>query len=229
MRRILVFLKIIPAVLILLSSVGSSHGEPFTIARVKYSGGGDWYGDPSSLVNLQRFLHETTVLEVSEREAVVNLTDDDLFSYPYLYMTGHGNVNFSDEEAERLREYLLGGGFMHVDDNYGLDKYFRREIKKVFPDRELEEVPYSNPIYHIAFDFPNGLPKIHEHNGKPAQGFAITVDGRIVLFYSYECDLGDGWEDPDVHHDPPEKRLAALRMGVNIILYALSGSPLTLP
>ncbi|MBD3165742.1 DUF4159 domain-containing protein [bacterium] len=209
-------------------------GEPFAIARLKYNGGGDWYGDPGSLANLQAFIREHSSLETAEKEKVVSITADDFFSYPYLYMTGHGEegrnvLHFTDQEAQRLREHLLGGGFLHCDDNYGFDTSFRREMKKVFPEESWVEVPFNHPIYHIAFDFPNGLPKIHEHDGQPPQGLAIMVDGRIVVFYTYQSDLGDGWEDSDVHNDPPEKRRAALRMGTNIVLYALSGRPRQLP
>lgn len=203
--------------------------EPFTIARLKYGGGGDWYCDPSSLVNLLQFLREELDLPTTEREAVVSPMDEELFSYPFLYMSGHGNVVFSDDEAQRLREYLLGGGFLHVDDNYGLDESFRRELRKIFPDEQLVELPYSHPMYHMAWDFPQGPPKIHEHDNLPAQGFAILVNGRVVLYYTYQSDLGDGWEDPEVHEDPPEKRMQALRMGANIILYAIAGQPLSLP
>lgn len=206
-----------------------AYAKPFAIARVQYGGGGDWYSDPSSLVNLQRFVEETLGIPTARREATVRLTDENLFRYPYLYMTGHGNVSFTDEEEDRLRDYLLSGGFLHVDDNYGLDESFRRELKKVFPDEELVELPFNHPVYHTVFDFPNGLPKIHEHDGLPAQGFGILVDGRVVLFYSYQSDLGDGWEDPEVHNVPEEKRLAALRIGVNLIAYALSGMPRPLP
>jgi len=203
--------------------------SPFTIARVQYDGGGDWYCDPSSLVNLLAFLRNEIGLPTAEKEAVVRLTDDELYRYPYLYLTGHGNISLSDTEASRLRNYLLGGGFLHVDDNYGLDESFQREIRKVFPDRDLVELPFDHPIYHTAFRFPQGLPKIHEHDGKPAQGFAILDKGRVVLFYSYQCDLGDGWEDLDVHDVPPDLHRAALRMGANLILYALSGQPVQLP
>ncbi len=159
---------------------------------------------------------------MAPREAVVELTGDKLYSYPYLYLTGHGNVRFSDEEALRLRHYLLGGGFLHIDDNYGLDKHIRREINKVFPDRELRELPFSHPVFSVHFTFPAGLPKIHEHDGKPAQAFGIFDDsGRLCVFYSYESDLGDGWEPAEVHSDPPEKRTAALQMGTNILTYAM--------
>lgn len=206
-----------------------SHAVPFSIARLKYSGGGDWYCDPSSLVNLQEFLRTELSLPAAEREVVVTPLDEDLFSHPFLYMSGHGNVVFSENEAQRLREYLLGGGFLHVDDNYGLDESFRREVRKIFPDISLTEIPFDHPIYHMAYDFNNGPPKIHEHDNLPAQGFGIVVENRIVLYYTYQSDLGDGWEDEEVHNDPYDRRLAALRMGANIVLYALSGQPVNLP
>ncbi|MEM1270334.1 MAG: DUF4159 domain-containing protein [Bacteroidota bacterium] len=191
------------------------------VARVKYGGGGDWYADEQSLVELLKYVRTNTSLDVPPREDVVELTSDKVFSYPYLYMTGHGNVTLTDREAARLRRYLAGGGFLHVDDNYGLDASFRREIQKVFPELELVELPYSHPIYSVHYRFPNGLPKIHEHDGKPAQGLGLIYEGRLVLFYSYESDLGDGWEPASVHDNPPSKREAALKMGVNILTYAM--------
>ena len=194
----------------------------FTIARLKYGGGGDWYSNASSLPNLLREIRQRTTIETQENEARVSVMDEDLFNYPFLYMNGHGNIKFTPEEVDRLRQYLIGGGFLHADDNYGMDKSFRREIKRVFPDKELVELPFNHPIYHSFYDFPNGLPKIHEHDGKPAQGFGIFHEGRLVVFYTYQCDLGDGWEDPDVHNDPPEKREAALQMGINIVVYAMT-------
>lgn len=209
--------------------IGAAQAEPFSIARIHYDGGGDWYGDPTSLINLQAFVRDNIGLPTTKKEVNVRLTDDDLFSHPYLYMTGHGNFHLSDREAGRLREYLLSGGFLHCDDNYGLDKSFRRELKKVFPDKELVELPFTHPIYHTVYDFPKGLPKIHYHDGLPAQGLAIIENGRVVVFYTYQCDLGDGWEDLDVHHVPPAKHEAALKMGANIIMYALSGQPKVLP
>jgi hypothetical protein len=196
-----------------------------TIARLQYEGGGDWYANPSSLPNLLEAIQERTSLRVAARPAEVKLTDPDLGDYPFLYVTGHGNIHFSEEELFRLREYLNAGGFLHVDDNYGLDESFRREIRRLFEDRELIEVPLSHAIYHIFYDFPRGIPKIHEHDGKPAQGFGIFIDGRLAVYYSYQSDLGDGWEDQSVHEDPPELHEAALRMGVNLFLYALSSSP----
>ncbi len=196
--------------------------EAWTIARLKYDGGGDWYGDPSSLPNLLRFVDEHTTIRTAEREARVSIMDEALFNYPYLYMTGHGNVRFSEEESSRLRRYLTSGGFLHADDNYGMDAAFRREMKRVFPDKEFMELPFGHPIYGIHFDFPAGLPKIHEHDGKPPQGLGLFHEGRLIVFYTYETDLGDGWEDPEVHNDPPEKRRQALEMGTNIVVYALT-------
>ena len=203
-------------------SIADNRLGKFTIARLKYGGGGDWYTDPSSLPNLLKFVKENTPVNASLDEYRVSVMDRELFSYPYLYMTGHGNIRFSDEEVLRLRQYFMAGGFLHADDCYGMDKSFRREMRRIFPDNELVELPFSHPIYHCFFDFPNGLPKIHEHNGKPAQGLGIFYHNRLVVFYSYETDLGDGWEDEEVHHDPPEKHEAALKMGANIIIYALN-------
>jgi hypothetical protein len=194
----------------------------FTIARLKYDGGGDWYADPSSLPNLLEQVRNRTTIRTSIHEDTVAITDPRLFQYPYLYMTGHGNVLFNDEETKILRAYFIAGGFLHADDNYGMDSSFRREIKKVFPDSPLIELPYDHPIYHAVYDFDEGLPKIHEHDGKPPQGFGIFYNDRLVVFYTYECDLGDGWEDPDVHNDPHEKREQAFMMGVNIIWYCLT-------
>ncbi len=193
------------------------------IARVKYGGGGDWYSDERSLPELLSFVRSNTLLDVARKEAVVELTSDKVYGYPYLYLTGHGNVRFSPAEAERLRDYLMGGGFLHIDDNYGLDEPIRRELRKVFPERELQEVPFSHPIYSIAYAFPSGLPKIHEHDGKPPRGYGLFDDaGRLMVFYSVESDLGDGWEPASVHDNPPEKRRAALRMGANILTYAMT-------
>lgn len=194
----------------------------FTVARLKYAGGGDWYADPSSLPNLLVAINERTTIRAAPREATVEITDPELFSFPYLYMTGHGNVRFTDEEVIILRNYFAGGGFLHADDNYGMDSSFRREMKKVFPDSPLIELPFDHPIYNSFYNFTDGLPKIHEHEGKPPQGLGIFYDNRLIVFYTYECDLGDGWEDPDVHNDPPEKREAALQMGINIVVYSLT-------
>lgn len=195
---------------------------PLTIVQLQYGGGGDWYANPSSLPNLLRAIRERTGIPVADRPVHLKLTDPALWSYPYLYITGHGNIRLTDEEVQILRRYLLSGGFLHADDNYGLDESFRREIRRVFPDRPMVELPVDHPVYHVFYDFPRGLPKIHEHDGLPAQGFGIFHEGRLVVYYSYQSDLGDGWEDPEVHKDPPELREAALRMGVNLFLYTLS-------
>ena len=163
-------------------------------------------------------------MAIAPEEDIVEVGGNDLFLYPYVYLTGHGNVVFSDNEAANLRKYLIGGGFLHIDDNYGLDKFIRTELKKVFPELELVELPFDHPIYHQKFNFPNGLPKIHEHDGKPSQGFGLVYEGRLVVFYDYECDLGNGWEDQRVHNDPEEKRQQALRMGANVITYCFTHS-----
>jgi hypothetical protein len=198
-----------------------------TVARVQYEGGGDWYANPSSIPNLLRAIAERTTLPVEQREARVSLLDDRLWDYPFLHITGHGNIKLSDREVERLREYLLRGGFLHVSDNYGLDSSFRREIVRVFPERQLVDVPLKHPIYNLVYEFPKGLPKIHEHDGKPPRGLGIFLGDRLAVFYDYEADLGDGWEDPDVHKDPPELHEAALRMGVNLFVYAITSRPVS--
>ncbi len=192
-----------------------------TIGRLHYAGGGDWYANPSSLPNLLTAIRDRTGLRTAEREEVVTLGDDRLWSLPYLHMTGHGNVHFPDRDLETLRTWIRRGGFLHADDNYGMDLAIRRELARLFPDQPLVEVPLDHPIYHLVYDFPRGIPKIHEHDGKPAQGFGIFLDGRLAVYYSYQSDLGDGWEDPDVHHDAPELHEAALRMGVNLFTYAV--------
>ncbi|MEP7227299.1 MAG: DUF4159 domain-containing protein [Gemmatimonadales bacterium] len=196
-------------------------GAVMTIGRLHYDGGGDWYANPSSLPNLLSAIKSRTTLRVAMEEKVVTLSDDDLWDVPYLYMTGHGNVHWSDRDLATLRRYLQQGGFLHADDNYGMDASIRRELARLFPDHPLVEVPLGHPVYHLVYDFPKGMPKIHVHDGKPAQGFGIFLDGRLVVYYSYQSDLGDGWEDPQVHHDTPEKREAALRMGVNLFAYAV--------
>ena len=198
-----------------------------TGARVQYDGGGDWYANPSSISNLLAAIAERTTLPVERREARVTLLDDRLWDYPFLHVTGHGNIKLSDREVERLREYLARGGFLHVSDNYGLDSSFRREIARVFPERPLVDVPLKHPIYNLVYEFPKGLPKIHEHDGKPPRGLGIFLGDRLAVFYDYESDLGDGWEDPDVHKDPPELHEAALRMGVNLFVYAITSRPVS--
>jgi hypothetical protein len=169
-------------------------------------------------------IRQRTSLQVAERERVVTLRSADLWDVPYLFMRGHGNIHFSDDEVALLRRYLEQGGFLHADDDYGMDASFRREIQRVFPDHPLVEVPLTHPVYHLVYDFPRGLPKIHEHDGLPAQGFGIFLGDRLAVYYSYQSDLGDGWENPDVHHDPPELHEAALRMGVNLFTYAVSST-----
>lgn len=190
------------------------------IARLQYEGGGDWYANPSSLPNLIRAIAERTSLPIERTEARVTLTDSALFDFPFLHATGHGEMKLSEVEGRRLREYLTRGGFLHVDDNYGLDESFRREIAKIFPDRPLVEVPTSHPIYHVVYDFPNGLPKVHEHDGKPAKGYGIFIGTRLALFYTYSTDLGNGWEDVGTYPDPPALHEQAIRLGVNLFTYA---------
>ncbi|HEU4699473.1 MAG TPA: DUF4159 domain-containing protein [Gemmatimonadales bacterium] len=198
-----------------------AQAQTMTIGRLHYDGGGDWYANPSSLPNLLTAIRTRTTLRVAPVERTVTLADADLWNVPYIYMTGHGNVHWSDADLKTLRRYLEQGGFLHVDDNYGMDASIRGELRRLFPDHPMVEVPLAHPIYHLVYDLPRGIPKIHEHDGKPAQGFGIFLDGRLAVYYSYQSDLGDGWEDPEVHHDPPEKREAALRMGVNLFAYAV--------
>ena len=208
-----------------LTSFGPAPAAKMTIARLQYDGGGDWYANPSSIPNLLKAINERTSLQVEPTEARISLKDDRLWDHPFLHVTGHGVIKFSDAEVLRLREYLTRGGFLHVDDNYGLDESFRREIARVFPDRPLVDVPLTHPVYHIVYDFPAGLPKVHEHDGKPARGFGIFIGTRLALFYSYESDLGNGWEDPGTYSDPPALHEAALRMGVNLFVYAVTSRP----
>lgn len=195
--------------------------DSITIARLQYDGGGDWYANPSSLPNLLAAVRERTLIPAARREVNIRPLDPALRDFPYLYMTGHGNVSFSPAERTALREYLLSGGFLHADDNYGLDESFRTEMLEIFPEAELVEIPPEHPVFHSFYDFPEGLPKIHEHDGGAPQAFGVFLDGRLMVFYSYESDLGDGWEDPDVHEDPPDTREQAIRMGVNLFLYVL--------
>jgi hypothetical protein len=213
------------ALAIPLSAAG--RAPRLTIARLQYDGGGDWYANPSSIPNLLEAIRERTSLPVERTEARVTLMDEKLWDYPFLHMTGHGNVKLTDAEVVRLREYLQRGGFLHADDNYGLDESFRREMKRVFPDRELVDVPLSHPIYHAVYDFPKGLPKIHEHDGKPARGFGIFLGDRLAVYYSHESDLGNGWEDPETYKDPIALHEAALRMGINLFVYAVTSRPVS--
>lgn len=191
------------------------------VAILKYDGGGDWYANPTSVPNLIQFANKNIHTVINEKPKTVTANSPEIFNYPILFMTGHGNVFFDEDAVKNLRNYLISGGFLHVSDNYGIDVYLRREMKKVFPELEFQEVPYTHPIYHQFYDFKK-IPKIHEHDGKPAQGFGLFYKGRLVVFYDYQCDLSDGWEDPEVHHDPPEIREQALKMGANIISYTFT-------
>jgi hypothetical protein len=194
----------------------------FRIARLKYSGGGDWYNDPSAEINLLEYARRTAGIDCDPRYQFVDCSSDKIFNYPFLFMTGHGNIAFSDFEVQRLRTYLTHGGFLYADDDYGMDKAFRREIKKVFPDAVLVELPFSYGLYHCCFNFPAGVPKTHQHNGKPPQGFGIFYEGRLVVYYTYESNPSDGWADSDVHGDPPAVREEALKFGTNILVWALT-------
>ncbi len=215
-------------ILLALATVASAAGpvpaDPVGIARLQYDGGGDWYANPSSLPNLLAAVRERAGIPVAEREVNVTPLDPALSDYPYLYMTGHGNVSFTPAERTALRRYLTGGGFLHADDNYGLDESFRREIAEIFPDAELTQIPPDHPVFHVFYDFPDGLPKVHEHDGAAPEAYGVFYGGRLVVFYSFESDLGDGWEDEGVHDDPVDVREQALRMGVNLFLYVLGQS-----
>jgi len=200
--------------------VSAQESGLVTLARLKYQGGGDWYNDPDALPNLAKELNRKTNIAAYENEIVTTLLDDKLFNYPFLFMTGHGNIGFQDQEVARLRAYLTNGGFLYVDDDYGMDESFRREIAKVFPNQQLVELPFDHPIYHMVYSFPNGPPKIHEHYEGPPKGFGIYYQDRLVVFYTYNSNVSDGWTV--AHNDPPEKRDAALQMGINIISYVLS-------
>ena len=193
----------------------------YQFAKLKYSGGGDWYANPSSLKNLAIFCNKNLNMNIDENYDVVEPSSNKIFEYPYIYMTGHGNVSFSDMDIENLKKYLTGGGFLHIDDNYGMNKFIRTEIKKIFPESDFVEIPYNHNIYNNIYKFQNGLPKIHEHDNKPPQGLAIIHENKIVCFYSYESDLGDGWEDQSVHNNPENIRIKALQMGANIIGYVM--------
>ncbi len=192
------------------------------IGLLKYKGGGDWYANPTSLPNLAKYCNQQLNLNLNVDIDEVEPGSSALFNYSLVHITGHGNIIFTNQEAENMRNYLISGGFLHISDNFGIDKFVRLAMKKVFPELEFIELPFSHPIYHQKFDFPNGLPKIHEHNGKPAQGYGLIYEGKLVCFYDFECDLGDGWEDPTVHNDPQEIRTKALKMGANIVQYAFT-------
>jgi hypothetical protein len=202
----------------------SMHPEPsYKLALMKYNGGGDWYANPTALPNLAAFCNLQINTNFDINYATVEVGSPELFNHPFVHMTGHGNVVFSDQEAENLRMYLIAGGFLHIDDNYGMDPFVRPAMKKVFPELEFVELPFDHPIYNMTFSFNNGLPKIHEHDGQAPKGFGLIYEGRLVCFYSYESDLGDGWEDPEVHNDAQSVRLEALKMGANIIQFAFEG------
>ena len=194
----------------------------FKIARLKYTGGGDWYNDPLEEVDLLQYVRQRTGIDVDPNYEFVEIGSEKFFSYPFVFMTGHGNISLSDQEVQRLRTYLENGGFLYADDDYGMDKAFRREIRKVFPGQDLRELPYSFGLYHCMYDFPNGPPKTHEHDGKPPQGFGLFHNGRLVVYYTYESNPSDGWDPPEVHGDPPEKRDEALRFGTNLVVWALT-------
>ena len=202
--------------------IGTLQAQTFSIARVHYSGGGDWYSDPSSLPNLLTYVKENTPVSIDPEEVRIKLTDDNANQYPYLYLTGHGNIRLTDSEVIALRSILMNGGFLHADDNYGMDASFRREIKRVFPNKDLIHLPHDHPVFHIYYSLPKGLPKVHKHDNKPSQALALFEGERMILLYTYESDLGDGWEDASVHQDSWPIREAALKMGVNIIYFALT-------
>src|SRR3954471_11877227 len=203
---------------------GLRPAPTYQIAVLKYGGGGDWYANlETSLPNLIQFCNENLKTNINPEQATVEVGSPDLYNYPFVHITGHGNIVFNSQEADNLRNYLIGGGFLHISDNYGLDKFIRPQMKKVFPELDFIELPFSHAIYHQKYDFPNGLPKIHEHEGKTPQGFGLIYQGRLVCFYDYECDLGDGWESYEVHKDSPEIHQKALKMGANIIQYVLMG------
>jgi len=199
-----------------------AYSQPVKIGLLKYNGGGDWYANPTSLPNLIKFCNSNLNTNINPQPVTIEVGSNDIFSVPMVHMTGHGNVLFSDSEVKNLRLYLDAGGFLHIDDNYGIDNYVRREMKKVYPDLSFVELPFDHPIYHQFYKFKEGLPKVHLHDQKPPQGFGIISKGRLVCFYTYECDLGDGWEDPEVHNDSEKTRLKALQMGANIVAYVFS-------
>ncbi len=217
-------MRILSITILLLTATAFSIPTPsFKIAVLKYGGGGDWYANlETSLPNLIRFCNQQLSTNINPEQAIVEVGSPEIFNYPFIHMTGHGNVVFSVQEAENLRNYLTGGGFLHIDDNYGMDQFIRPQMKRVFPELDFVELPFSHPVYNQKFSFPNGLPKVHEHDNKPPQGFGLIYNGRLVCFYSFESDLGDGWEDSEIHRDSPEARNKALRMGANLLQFAFS-------
>jgi hypothetical protein len=215
--------KLILIVLCIASLTSFSQTSSYQIALLKYNGGGDWYANlETAIPNLISFCNKNLKTTINEDQAIVEIGNSEIFNFPFVHLTGHGNILLTSDEVANLRSYLIGGGFLHISDNYGMDKFLRPQIKKVFPELEFVEIPYSHPIYHQKYNFKNGLPKIHEHDEKPPQGFGLFYEGRLVCFYDFECDLGDGWEDSEVHNDSEENRLKALKMGANIIQYAFS-------
>ena len=213
-----------PALVIILA-FRSSAPSSYQIALLKYNGGGDWYANlETSLPNLIRFCNDNLKMNIHPEQAIVDAGSMEIYNYPLIHMTGHGNVIFSGQEAENLRNYLIAGGFLHVSDNYGMDKFVRVQLKRVFPELDLVELPFNHPIYHQRYDFPNGLPKIHEHDNGSPKGYGLIYNGRLVCFYDFECDLGDGWENQEIHNDSQEARTKALKMGANILSYAFMGS-----
>jgi hypothetical protein len=228
LRRLLVLIVFIAAVAAS-SEVSAQTGSAvvrsisqFKIARLKYEGGSDWYNDPSSEPNLLRYIHQNTTMDVDPEYVWVDLATDDIFNYPFLFLTGHGNADFTESEVKKLRAYCDAGGFIYIDDDYGLDKAIRRELKKIYPEEELQELPFSHSIFHQPYDFPHGTPKTHEHDGKAPQTFGLFSKGRLAVLYTFESNPSDGWADPDVHNDPSDKRDEALRFGTNIVMYALT-------
>lgn len=202
----------------------NNSNAAYQVAVLKYKGGGDWYANPTALPNLVEFCNKNLGTNISSDVATVDIADPEIYNYPFVHMTGHGNVVFTSQDAENLRNYLLGGGFLHIDDNYGMDQFVRTELKKVFPAVDLVELPYNHPIFNQTYKFPKGLPKIHEHDDNDSQAFGIVYEGRLICLYTYETDLGDGWEDAEVHGDSEDKRLEALRMGANIIEYVFTAA-----
>lgn len=222
--KLIVVLGFLIVTYLTLSSYNSiqTNASNLKIGRLKYQGGGDWYANRTAIPNLIAFVNRELGTKIQNKEENIEPGSEQIFNFPFIYMTGHGTFNFSSNEAENLRNYLLGGGFLHIDDNYGLDPFVRPQLKKIFPEYELVELPFNHPIYHQKFKFNNGLPKIHEHDGKPAQGFAIIHQNKVVVYYSYESDLGNGWEDQNIYNNSPQIREKALQMGANLIMYAFS-------
>ena len=216
--------KILISLLIITGLTSFIPTPTYQIALLKYNGGGDWYANlETSLPNLIEFCNTNLKTNINPEQAIVEVGSPDIFNYPFIHITGHGNIVFNSQETENLRNYLIGGGFLHISDNYGLDKFIRPQMKRVFPELDFVELPFSHPIYHQKYDFPNGVPKIHEHEGKSPQGFGLIYQGRLICFYDYESDLGDGWESFEVHKDSPETHIKALKMGANMIQYVLMG------